>query len=161
MIKKIAFFISTLSDMTNRFITFFVISLLFLLSLLLGVAVFYRYILNDSIYWSNEVARYLLAYIVFLGSTIAHKNGVHIRVDTIFSYISQKKRWMIELFITLSFIFFWTVVLFGSIKLMPLFLMQTTATLQMPFAYVFVVVPLASIIWIVYLVDDLLKEVIK
>ena len=161
MIKKIATFISIMSNMTNKFITFFVILLLFLLSLLLGVAVFYRYVLNDSIYWSNEVARYLLVFIVFLGSTVAHKNGVHIRVDTIFSYVSQRKRRMIELFITLSFIFFWTVVLFGSIKLMPLFLMQTTATLQIPFAYVFVVVPLASIIWIVYLVDDLLKEVIK
>lgn len=161
MIKKIASFISIISNMTNKFITFFVVLLLFLLSLLLGVAVFYRYVLNDSIYWSNEVARYLLAYIVFLGSTIAHKNGVHIRVDTIFSYISQKKRWIVEFFITLSFIFFWIVVLVGSIKLMPLFLMQTTATLQIPFAYVFFVVPLASIIWIVYLVDDLLREIVK
>ena len=158
---KIARFVSTLSDMANKLISKFVVSLLFLLSLLLGVAVFYRYALNDSIYWSNEVARYLLAYIVFLGSTMAHKHKAHIRIDTIFIYISDNMRKNIEIFIAMLFIAFWTVIVLGCIKLFPLFMMQTTATLQIPYAIPFAALPISAMVWILYCVDDILKEVVK
>ena len=154
-------FISILSDVTNRLISRFVVLLIFLLSLLLGVAVFYRYALNDSIYWSNEVARYLLAYIVFLGSTMAHKHKVHIRIDVIFSYISLKNRKYLDIIIALLFILFWTIIMAGCIKLFPLFMMQTTATLQIPYAIPFAALPLSAIVWILYCIDDVLKEVVK
>ncbi len=158
---KIARFISILSDMTNKLISKFVISLIFLLSLLLGVAVFYRYALNDSIYWSNEVARYLLAYIVFLGATMAHKHKTHIRIDMIFTYISDKMRKNLEIAISILFIAFWTVIMAGCIKLFPLFMMQTTATLQIPYAIPFAALPISAAVWILYCVDDILNEVIK
>ncbi len=158
---KTARFISTLSDMANRLISRFVVLLIFLLSLLLGVAVFYRYALNDSIYWSNEVSRYLLAYIVFLGSTMAHKHKTHIRIDIIFNYISLKNRRYLEITISMFFILFWVVIMAGCIKLFPLFMMQTTATLQIPYAIPFAALPLSAIVWILYCMDDILKEVVK
>jgi TRAP-type C4-dicarboxylate transport system permease small subunit len=158
---KVARFISVLSDMTNKLISKFVVLLIFLLSLLLGVAVFYRYALNDSIYWSNEVARYLLAYIVFLGSTMAHKHKTHIRIDMIFTYISDKMRKNLEIIIGLLFITFWVTIMTGCIKLFPLFMMQTTATLQIPYAIPFASLPISAVIWILYCVDDILNEVVK
>ncbi len=158
---RLSKFISKLSDMINKQISLFVVLLIFLLSLLLGVNVFYRYVLNDSIYWSNEVSRYLLAYIVFFGATMAHKNKVHIRIDMIFIYLSQKSRKSIEILISLFFIIFWILVLLGSIKLFPLFMLQTTATLQIPYAIPFSALPISAVIWIFYCIDDILKEVIK
>ncbi len=158
---KLSSAISIFSDITNKLISKFVVLLIFLLSLLLGVAVFYRYALNDSIYWSNEVARYILVYIVFLGSTMAHKHKTHIRIDIIFSYISVKSRKYLEIVIALSFLFFWILIIVGSIKLLPLFMMQTTATLQIPYAIPFMALPLSAIIWVLYCTDDLLKEVLK
>ncbi len=154
-------FISKLCDTINIQISILVVSLLFLLSLLLGVNVFYRYVLNDSIYWSNEVARYLLAYIVFLGSTMAHKNGVHIRIDIIFIHISKKSIKMIDKIISIFFILFWLLVLYSSIKLFPLFMMQTTATLQIPYAIPFAALPISAVVWILYCFDDLLKKLEK
>lgn len=158
---KLSSAISILSDITNKLISKFVVLLMFLLSLLLGVAVFYRYALNDSIYWSNEVSRYILTYIVFLGSTMAHKHKVHIRIDVIFSHISVKSRKFLEIAIALSFLFFWVLIIAGSIKLLPLFMIQTTATLQIPYAIPFMALPLSAVIWILYCLDDLLKEVLK
>ena len=158
---KIARFIGVLSDALNKQISKLVVSLLFLLSLLLGVSVFYRYALNDSIYWSNEVARYMLAYITFLGATMAHKHKAHIRIDMIFSYISKKNQKNIEIIISLLFIAFWILILLGSIKLFPLFMMQTTATLQVPFAFPFASLPISAVIWLIYCTDDILKKMVK
>jgi TRAP-type C4-dicarboxylate transport system permease small subunit len=158
---KISRFISILSDTINKQISKLVVSLLFLLSLLLGISVFYRYALNDSIYWSNEVARYLLAYIVFLGATMAHKHKAHIRIDMIFSYISEKNQKIVEVAISILFIAFWILILLGSIKLFPLFMMQTTATLQVPYALPFASLPISAVIWLIYCIDDILQETVK
>ena len=159
--SKIARFISILSDTTNKIVSKFVVLLIFLLSLLLGVAVFYRYALNDSIYWSNEVARYLLAYIIFLGSTMAHKHNVHIRIDMIFSHISTRTKEYLDIAISFGFIVFWVIIISGCLKLFPLFMMQTTATLQIPYAVPFAALPLSALIWLLYCIDDILKLVIK
>lgn len=154
-------FISSLNDTINRQISLFVVSLIFLLSILLSVSVFYRYILNDSLYWSGEVSRYMLVYVVFLGSTMAHKHKAHIRIDMIFTYLSNTNKRNIEILIAVFFIFFWMLVLMGSIKLFPLFMMQTTATLGMPFAVAFAPLPLSSIIWIFYCCEDILTLMVK
>jgi len=159
--NKIANFFSYVTDMMDRQISLFVIILTFALSLLLSLSVFYRYILNDSIYWSGEVARYMLAYIVFLGSTMAHKHKEHIRIDMIFSYLSNKNKKNIDIVIALLFISFWVIVLLGCIKLFPLFMMQTTATLGIAYAIPFAALPISAIIWIFYCIDDVLALVVK
>jgi TRAP-type C4-dicarboxylate transport system permease small subunit len=150
-----------MSDMMDRQISLFVVVLIFSLSLLLSLSVFYRYILNDSIYWSGEVARYMLAYIVFLGSTMAHKHKEHIRIDMIFSYLSNQNKKNIDIMIALFFISFWVIVLLGCIKLFPLFMMQTTATLGIAYAIPFSALPISAIIWIFYCVDDILALMVK
>jgi len=158
---KIARFFSYASDIIDKQISLFVVTLVLLLSVLLSVSVFYRYVLNDSIYWSGEVARYMLAYIVFLGATIAHKYKEHIRIDIIFSYLNFSNKKNIEIMIAFFFILFWSIVLVGSIKLLPLFLMQKTATLEIPYTYAFAPLPISSIIWIIYCIDDILRELVK
>ncbi|MDX1808633.1 MAG: TRAP transporter small permease [Sulfurospirillaceae bacterium] len=155
---KISRFVSLINDIIDKQISLFVVSLMILLSVLLSVSVFYRYVLNDSIYWSNEVARYILVYIVFFGATMAHKHKAHIRIDMILGALSHKNKKNIEILIGIIFLLFWVVVLVGSIKLLPLFIIQKTATLEIPFAYPFAALPISALIWILYCTDDILKE---
>ncbi|RLA78924.1 MAG: hypothetical protein DRG78_14005 [Epsilonproteobacteria bacterium] len=159
--NKIASFFSYISNMMNRQISLFIVILIFLLALLLSLSVFYRYVLNDSIYWSGEVARYMLAYIVFLGSTMAHKHKEHIRIDMLFSYLSNKNKKNVDIVISLFFISFWIIVLLGCIKLFPLFMMQTTATLGIAYAIPFSALPISAVIWIFYCVNDILTLMVK
>lgn len=149
--------VSNLTNIINKQITLLVVSLIFMLSILLSAAVFYRYVLNDSLYWSGEVARYMLVYLVMLGSTVAHKYKSHIRIDIIFSYISIENTKKLEILASISFIVFWSIVLAGSIKVFPLFMMQTTATLEIPFGFAFAAIPIAASIWIFYCTVDILN----
>ncbi|WP_331774976.1 TRAP transporter small permease [Sulfurospirillum sp. 1612] len=158
---KISQIISRINTIIDKQISLLVVALMILLSILLSVSVFYRYVLNDSIYWSNEVARYMLVYIVFLGATMAHKHKSHIRIDIILGALSHKNKKYIEMLIGGLFIFFWILVLMGSLKLLPLFLMQKTATLEIPFAYPFAALPLSACIWILYCIDDIIRECVK
>jgi len=57
----------------------------------LGLTVFYqfftRYVLNDSASWTEEIARYLLIAVVFVGATIGVAKNNHIQVDFFYRFL--------------------------------------------------------------------------
>ncbi len=57
----------------------------------LGATVFYqfitRYALNDSASWTEEIARYLLIGVVFVGASIGVAKNNHIQVDLLYRYL--------------------------------------------------------------------------
>lgn len=56
---------------------------------------FSRYILNDSIAWTEEIARYLLMVLTFTGSAMAARRGTHIAVEFLPSMLRPaSRRWM-------------------------------------------------------------------
>lgn len=61
---------------------------------LLGATVFYqfftRYVLNDSAAWTEEIARYLLIGVVFIGASISVTKNLHIQVDFFYRYMPRR-----------------------------------------------------------------------
>ncbi len=149
--------INLVSYYIDKIICFIVIILTLVLSVLMAVGVFYRYVLNNSIYWSGEVSRYLLVYITFLGATIAYKRGAHVGIDIIVERFSEKVRKIFHFTIHLTFIVFWLIILIKSFKLYPLYMLQKTATLEIPYAIPFTALPVSAVIWIIHGIDELCK----
>jgi TRAP-type C4-dicarboxylate transport system permease small subunit len=60
---------------------------------ILAVVVFYqvftRYILNDAAGWTEEIARYLLIAVTFLGGAMAVRRSTHIQVDFVYRFIPR------------------------------------------------------------------------
>ena len=60
----------------------------------LGATVFYqfftRYVLNDSAAWTEEVARYLLIGVVFIGACIGMAKNNHIQVDFFYRFMHPR-----------------------------------------------------------------------
>lgn len=60
----------------------------------LGLTVLYqfitRYALNDSAAWTEEIARYLLIGVVFVGASIGVAKNNHVQVDFLFHYLPRK-----------------------------------------------------------------------
>lgn len=66
---------------------------------LLGLTVFYqfvtRYVMNDSAAWTEEVARYMLIGVVFIGAAIGVSKNNQIQVDFFYRYLPGAiGRWM-------------------------------------------------------------------
>ena len=77
----------------------------------LGLTVFYqfvtRYVLNDSAAWTEEVARYLLIGVVFVGVAIGVAKNMAIQVDFFYRYFpAAVGRWMSRLVDALRIAFF-------------------------------------------------------
>ena len=58
---------------------------------LLGATVFYqfvtRYVLNDSAAWTEEIARYLLIVVTFVGASMAVRRNSHIHVEFLYRWL--------------------------------------------------------------------------
>ncbi len=73
------------------------------------VQFFSRYVLNDSIGWTEEIARYLLILVTFVGgATAARKNG-HIMVEFFYRYLNPQAGFALSTLVDLIKIvfFFW------------------------------------------------------
>lgn len=56
---------------------------------------FTRYVLNDSLAWTEEIARYLLIGTVFVGASIGVARNNHIQVDLLYRWLPDVVgRWM-------------------------------------------------------------------
>jgi TRAP-type C4-dicarboxylate transport system permease small subunit len=90
---------------------------------LLALTVFYqfvtRYVLNDSASWTEEIARYLLIAVVFVGATIGVAKNSQIQVDFFYRHMPVAvARWLSRAVDVLRIAFFATaVVLTGQMML--------------------------------------------
>ena len=56
------------------------------------LAVFFRYVINYSLFWSDEVVRYLFVWFILLGSALTLRDRVHLRVEYFINHFPPKVR---------------------------------------------------------------------
>lgn len=67
---------------------------------------FTRYVINDSLAWTEEIARYLLTMVAYLGGAIAIRKFTHIHVEFLFVYLPRRIAWALSVLVDLARIAF-------------------------------------------------------
>ena len=111
-------------------------TILFLVIIFVTVAgVFTRYILDSPLIWSDELARFSLIWMIFLGAGVVSFKDSHLIVDFIFEYVPEKVG---SFFKTFSFVvvlaFLITLVVF-SIDLLRVAGYNTSPALEIPLSF--------------------------
>jgi TRAP-type C4-dicarboxylate transport system permease small subunit len=76
---------------------------------------FTRYVLNDSIAWTEEIARFLLIGVTFIGSIMATRKQSHIAVEFIYRWIPRPGRRVAQTVIdVLTTVFFIALAIFSA-----------------------------------------------
>lgn len=90
---------------------------------ILGATVFLqfftRYVLNDSAAWTEEISRYLLIGVVFIGASIGVAKNHHIQVDFFYRYMPRAMSRTLSTLVDLGRILF-----FGSAVVLTGLMMQ-------------------------------------
>jgi TRAP-type C4-dicarboxylate transport system permease small subunit len=111
-------------------------------------------VLFDAVSWSEELARYLLVWITFLGATLAWSRGRHIAVSFIADAAPSAVRRLIQLgTLAVSAAFFAIIVVIG-IRYMRVQSFQVSASLRIPMAWVYTIMPVSATLMLFYTVID-------
>lgn len=60
-----------------------------LMSIIIVLQVFFRYVLNNSLSWSEELARYLFIWMIYIGISYGVKMDKHICVDAVYTFMPK------------------------------------------------------------------------
>lgn len=117
-------------------------------SLLVTVTVIFmqiimRFIFHNAFTWSEELTRYIFVGQIWLGTSIAVREGVHIRVEVIFKLVKGKLVYLIEILSNLiwaSFCLFLVVSAVGWIAT-ALHTNTLSPAMRIPLGYVYMSIP--------------------
>lgn len=68
----------------------FLVALMAVMTLLIGVQIFMRYVLGASLSWSEELARYFFIWMTYVGIAYAVRRDAHIRVTMFTGIFSMR-----------------------------------------------------------------------
>ena len=120
-----------------------------------------RYGFKHSLIFTEELSRYLMVWIVFLGSALAVRDGAHIHINFLIKRFNQRTQKWLRLSahaLTLVFLVF---VAIEGIKILPQQLYQMCITINLSLFYFYLAIPVGSILMIIFLLptfNDILKE---
>ena len=95
-----------------------------------------RYVLNNPVAWSNEVATIAFTWTVFLGAAAAWKNNKHIHLDLVYNFFPNKIKIISDWLKNIILIIFIAFALYLSIQFTITAYNKPTAILRIPFSHV-------------------------
>lgn len=117
--------------------------LLLSMSFLVGLQVVMRYVFHNSLSWSEELARYMFIWLVYVGISYGVKRNRHICIDFVHDILPSKGAAVLSMLADLIFFAFALLaVKYGSnIVSRVVFSTQTSPALEIPMWLVYSAVP--------------------
>lgn len=114
---------------------------LMLMLVLLIIQVFYRYVLSSPLSWTEELMRYLMTWLVFLGASVASQKGGHLGITFIQEKLNNNVKKIVEIIIQILAVMFLALIIYYGIELI-----QTVINTKSPVLRVSMAIPYSSVV---------------
>ena len=131
-------------DLEQYFCAFLMVLMVFCL----GAQVFFRFVLNASLTWSEELSRFAFIWLVYMGAVLGAKERIHIRVTAFHHLLPARARgWVIPaadlLWVSINLTFAWQ----GALQVGHLLRFSyISPALQWNMALIYAIVPLGFLL---------------
>ncbi len=123
--------------------------------ILLSLQVFFRYVLNASLTWSEEVSRFTYVWFVYLGVSMAVRSKDHVRVVAHLKYFFPGFYRKILFFSDVVWLCYSMLLLWESVKYIKLMFRFKflSPSLGVSMVWIYMIIPLVFILMIVRLIQ--------
>lgn len=149
---------AAMSSWCNRLAEYSLLGLGILMTLIVVSQVFCRYVLNDSLFWSEELARFLLVWLTFLGASVAYWRGMHPGVDVLYARLPSPAKRINRIIVHLLSLFFFAIMIGYGVKFAYFIRLQTTPALGLAKWIIFAIIPASGILFTLHGVAMLFHE---
>lgn len=160
-------FLKALNDKIELYICIILITLM---TSLIFIQVIARYAFGNSLSWSEELARYMFIWLIYLGISYGAKIMKHIKIDAGLKLFPQKMRPYIQIIGDIFFLIFSVFIIITSLNLVQkqITLGQKSSAMQIPMWIIyaaplvgFTLTAIRQIQTILYRVQELKKQELK
>ena len=142
----------TLSHGANRLAEWVMTTLLAAMTLLVGVQIAGRFVFAYSIFWSDELTRFFLIWISFLGMSVGIRRGAHPGIDSLVRLLPPRSvRFVLALALVLSLLFFAVMVVYGG-TLVLITWPQRSVSLGIRMSLPYLAVPMSGLLMFLHAV---------
>ncbi len=128
------------------------------ITVLVTVQVFARYVLNDTPPWSEELCRYLFVWVSFLGACVATRRAAHLGVDSLVTRLPAGVREPLRHAVTALIAGFTGLLVWQGVALVPIMAGQRSPSMAISLQYVFLAIPIAGAIMLALQLRALVRE---
>ena len=100
---------------------------------------FTRYVLNDSLAWTEEIARYLLICVTFVGAAMATRRNTNIHVEFMYIYFGRRLGFALSTLVDVLRIVFFAAATYLTYNVTMVMRFQYMVVIDWPLSYVFAV----------------------
>lgn len=136
-----------LDDLRREPEGFIGVTFLALMSILIFLQILFRYVFKLPLHWTEELARYLFIWLIYLGAILCIQWNRHLRIDIAINLFPEKYRGNIRKLGNIIFLIFCTVLFFVSLKVLSNIISshQVSPAVQLPMYLVYLSVPVCCI----------------
>jgi len=116
-----------------------------------------RYCFGYTPEWSEELARFLFVYVVFLGSALIMGESGHLAVEFLpLHYKGTPFGKFLQIFALIASYIFVLILFFQGAKMTQVMTFQEAPGLEISMSYIYAVIPVSSVLMFLYLVRNTL-----
>ncbi len=152
-------FLDQLSLRLNYWVEYLVAAMGMSMAAIVGAQVFSRYVLNNSLFWSEEAARYLLVWLTFLGASIAYRKKVHPGVDLFFVRMHTSLKTMSLLLVHLVSLWFFCIMIIEGSRFAWFVRSQISPALGIPKWIILAIIPVSGVVLAIHCLAFLNQDI--
>jgi TRAP-type C4-dicarboxylate transport system permease small subunit len=119
-----------------------------------SVQVFVRYVLQKPLFlWSEELARYILIWMVFLGIGVGVKNDGHFAMDVVPPLLGRRWGAILRLFNDLCMGLILVLLVLAGMRFSWFGMFQNSPNMEILMAWIFISIPIGGILSLIYLTE--------
>ena len=136
-----------------------VILLVATITVIVALGVFFRFVLNNSLPWTEEVAKFVMVWLAFIGAPVVLREGGHIAIDIVPTRLPAPLGIIAMMLIQLIVMVVLAVLVFQGWALAWNALPQLATTVDVSLFYIFLAVPIGSALMLAVSLELLLRQV--
>jgi len=115
----------------------------------IAAQVWYRFVMNDPLDWSEEMGRYLFVWISFMGAAAGVRYQVHLGIDLIHKLFAPETYRYVIIFVNLFIQIFLAALIFWGFKILEVIRYQSSPSMGISMVYPYMAVPVGSVFMLI------------
>ena len=147
-----------LRNLASKVAQLIIIFMVAVMSIVIIIQVYLRYVVKASFPWSEELARYLMAWVAFLGSSLGIETGAHVGVELFVSLLPKRLHAGVKVITKFAMLAFLAAAIREGYSLCISVASQRSPALMIPMVWPYLSVPVGCIFMFIQLLPSFLED---